>query len=940
MGEKLVIGPINQGIRTDRTQFVIDNDSFPILQNAYQWRGRIKRKRGTSLLNRLQRSVSVNGISLTGETVNLISALSLQSNSAIVPGTINIVGGTDGTTYTDPSSNGVLLATGGTGSGGSINYASGLLTITAGGSQSLTGTISYYPVLPVMGLEDLYTGDADFLKNISFDTTYAYTIPNTSPYTPYSVSFYKNPTGGTINGIAYNAKTTWTPVTWNGQTYQQFWSVNYNSGFWETNGVTVPYSSTNIGMQFKPIATVTYVSATELTITITEASQTLVIGDWVFINEVTGTGNDTVNFQTGFVTASANAAGTTTLTVRFPYATIGNNVYAGGILQYLTNRSDTTKDCIRWYDGDPTAGTPPDPSSTFGWVNFCPPISQASFSIGDLPQRQYYLVGAKLIFPFKDRIIFFGAVVQSSQGSPIYLQDTIVYSQNGTPYYTASFPATAGAGSITSASTEFTPMLTPGFNPASASSVPQIATPNAYFADVTGFGGFQTVGVDQPITTVSSNEDVLIVGFSFMQTRMTYTGNDIIPFNFYVINSELGSGSTFSAINMDRGVMTRGKRGYIITSQTGTQRVDLQIPDEVFEMPLNNNNSERVSSQRDFINEWVYFTTSNNQNDYDFPNQTLQYNYRDDSWGIFYESYTTYGTFRKSTGYTWATIGSIFPTWASWNTPWNAGDSTILQPIVIGGNAQGFVMCRDEGTSEGTSVYIKSISGSVITSPNHMLNEGDYIIISGALGTVGNEINNKVFSIQSPDDNSFTLNPNISGGLTYLGSGLITRCYVPFIQTKQFPLAWADARKTRLGPQQYLLSRTASGEITLLIFLSQDENTAYNTFTGQNPQLPYLKYNNVEGVVNSGSIYSTVLYTCPESTNLGLTPANVNLNTPTASSQQRIWHRINTSLIGDTVQVGFMLSDTQMRDEDRILQFAEIELHGIILDVQPSQLLC
>ena len=55
MGEKIVIGPINKGLRNDVTPFVIDNDSFPTLVNSYQWRSRIWRKRGTELLGRLTR---------------------------------------------------------------------------------------------------------------------------------------------------------------------------------------------------------------------------------------------------------------------------------------------------------------------------------------------------------------------------------------------------------------------------------------------------------------------------------------------------------------------------------------------------------------------------------------------------------------------------------------------------------------------------------------------------------------------------------------------------------------------------------------------------------------------------------------------------------------------------------------------------------------------
>jgi hypothetical protein len=62
---------------------------------------------------------------------------------------------------------------------------------------------------------------------------------------------------------------------------------------------------------------------------------------------------------------------------------------------------------------------------------------------------------------------------------------------------------------------------------------------------------------------------------------------------------------------------------------------------------------------------------------------------------------------------------------------------------------------------------------------------------------------------------------------------------------------------------------------------------------------------------------------------------------PTASqnNQGQIWHRQNTSLLGDTVQVGFTMSDAQMRDPTFSNQFVEIELHAMVIAVSPSQLL-
>jgi len=906
MSQKIVVGPFNKGLRNDRTAFVIDNDSFPTLINAYQWRGRVKRKRGTSLLGRLQRYIGTTD-----------GAGDLTVTIAPVPITEGIVSFTVSTdVFVDSGgASPVTLTTNSSGSA-TLDRTTGVLTITGSIANS---SVIYFPTLPVMGLEN-FAIKTEYDGTIGFDTKYSYNISPLDPYNITDISFYKNPGANPITLPGYVPKTTWTPTTWNGQDYQQFWTTNYQGAFWATNGINVPFSITNIGMQYNTITAVGGIVAGPpafATIT-TTTNHGLVIGDFVFINEIVGVTG--INFQTGYVTA---VPALNQITVEFPNATLGGAWASGGIVQYLTSRSDTTKDCLRWYDGDPTDGqVPPTFQTGKGWVNFAPPLifsTGNNLSIADLPVAEWYLVGARMIVPFKDRLLFIGPVVQTSAaGSQVYLQDTIIYSQDGTPFYTASFP-----GDATLASTVFNPLLVP---------TNQTATASAYFEDVTGFGGFISAGLDEPIITTSTNEDVLILGFTKTQVRFIYTGNDILPFNFFVINSELGSGSTFSAINMDQGVLTRGGRGFTMSSQVETQRIDLEIPDEAFEISLVNNGAERFTAQRDFINEWVYFTYPVNGISYKFPNQTLQFNYRDNSWALFYENYTTYGSFRPKTGYTWATIGNKYATWRQWNQPWNAGSSTLLQPKVIAGNQQGFILFRDQGTNEGNSLYIQNISGSTITSPNHCLNEGDFIFINGALGTVGTLVNGKVFSVANVTTNTFVLNPTIASG-TYLGGGLIQRAYIPLIQTKQFPAAWDMGRKTRLGPQQYLLSKTANSQMTLLIFLSQNDESPYN----YGPIVPDPASD------NNTLIYSTVLYTCPESSNLGLTPANTNLNMVTANNQQQIWHRVNTSLIGDTVQIGFTLSDLQMRTLDDeglpISQFAEIEIHGMILDVSPSMLL-
>lgn len=949
MGEKIVVGPVSKGFRNDVTAFNIDNDSFPTLQNAYQWRGRIKRKRGTSRLGRLIRYFNSNDIEfnsgsatqvLTSGNGNLITGFSgsgIQVNSQIVPGFVTIVDTISAISYTDPSLDGTLSPS------GSINYGTGAITIAAAAGNTVRASFNYYPMLPVMGLEDLLLDPTSNTGLLGFDTTYSYNVSPSSPYTVHAINFYKNLETGTY--VGYIQKTLWTSFIWNGADYQQFWSTNYQGAFWTFNGIKYPFVTTNIGMQYKKVTGVTIDSAgPPATATLTITAHGLVVGDFLFLNQF-GTSLTGINFQTCYVIAVPTVD---SVQVELPIGKLGGTFTSAGIAQYLTNNADETKDCIKWYDGSPvTSANPPVFETGNGWVNFCPPLSNLSYSISDLPSAQYYLVGAKVIIPFKDRLLFVGPVVQtalavdsSSDSSQVYLQDTVIYSQNGTPYYTASFDSTTKP---LSPATVYEPILVP---------VNQTAQPVSFWEDQTGLGGFIAAGFSTEINTVSANEDVLIMGFGDRQALFAYTGNDILPFQFFVVNSELGSGATFSSINLDRGVMTVGSRGFIITSQTESKRFDLDIPDQVFQIELTNNGARRICAARDFVNEWIYFTyESAETNSFSFPTQTLQYNYRDQSWALFNESYTTYGLFRKLTGFTWDTIGSIYPTWDEWNDPWDSGTSTLLQPEVIAGNAQGFLVIRADGTGEAPSVAIGGMSFNLvgtkitvnITSVNHCLNEGDYIVITGALGTVASLVNGKVFSVSSAvTADSFNLNPQIANGsYTYLGNGLITRMYIPLIQSKQFPVAWGIGRKTRLGPQQYLLSTTANSQITLLIFLSQDAATAYNAgaIVPDTDPDPF----------NNGLIYSTVLYTCPESTNLGLTPANTNLQMlvnpgPTAGSggtsgSKQIWHRVNTSLIGDTVQVGFTMSDEQMRDPNLVFQFSEIEIHSMILDVNQSSLL-
>ena len=409
MGEKIIVGPFTRGLKNDVIPVYINNESFPTIINGYQWRGRAKRKRGTSLLGRLKRFFnSTSGSYNSGTTTfaldgagagNLLvnASWTLEANGNIIPTSVTITIGAN--VYTDPNADGTLTGP----NPGTINYATGDISIPLEAGNAASAVFNYNPDLPVMALEDFVTTSSQFPGTIAFDTVYSYNILPTFPYNIYDVSFYKNPPTGTY--VGYTQKAVVTPTSWNGQDYQQFWTVNYQGALWATNGITIPFTTTNIGMQFKRIGGIgVFIIAAGPPAIVqieTTTEHGLIVGDFIFINEIVG--NTGINFQTGYVTGVFSAF---IVTVEFPDATIGGAYVSDGIVQYLTSRAnpdtdglDPTRDCIKWYDGDPTNGnaTTPVLNGQLGWVNFMPPLSQSNFSIADLPPLQYYLVGARMI---------------------------------------------------------------------------------------------------------------------------------------------------------------------------------------------------------------------------------------------------------------------------------------------------------------------------------------------------------------------------------------------------------------------------------------------------------------------------------------------------------------------------------------------------------------
>lgn len=213
------------GLVQEREEFLIPDDAYPTLQNAYVWRERILRKRGYQLLGRLERSVSgvLGNTDGSGNFLGNINALlGLEATATLVPGGFTAVVGAN--TYTEPSPpDGSLLVNAVPAPPGSfINWATGQLGLVTGlAATAVNVTQRYYPGLPVMGIrqrEQQGLNDA----TVFFDQRYAYI------YNSVTNRFQEF-----IAGTTWNARAA--PVT----ATDFFWSTNY----W-VSSLTIPGTAT------------------------------------------------------------------------------------------------------------------------------------------------------------------------------------------------------------------------------------------------------------------------------------------------------------------------------------------------------------------------------------------------------------------------------------------------------------------------------------------------------------------------------------------------------------------------------------------------------------------------------------------------------------------------------------------------------------------------
>src|SRR5208337_2759281 len=371
----------------------------------------------------------------------------------------------------------------------------------------------------------------------------------------------------------------------------------------------------------------------------------------------------------------------------------------------------------------------------------------------------------------------------------------------------------------------------------------QVGSPidtNAWRTDIFGRGGFIDAPTNEMITGCTFLNNTLIVFFEDTTWQLRYVGEYGLPFIWERIASDLGSDSTFSPVLFNRNILAIGDKAIISADSNTVNRIDINIPDQIFSFQNENNGPERVQGIRDYQKELVFWnyadaqTQSQTNAAITFPNKVLVYNYRNDTWAIFRDSVTAFGTFQLSVDVTWDSQ-SIF--WADDSVTWDDVDNEASFPRIVSGNQQGFIhyygyTFPDEPSLTITGFIYNATTGiTQLTINDHNLLKGEIIYItnmqfvdSSTLAPITTNLSNQFFQVLQVNNAntitlaswSFQLQEYIGSFTTtflgftpanaiYIGGGQATLFSPPYIQTKDFNPYQMTGLQTKLSYIDFLM---------------------------------------------------------------------------------------------------------------------------------------
>lgn len=515
------------------------------------------------------------------------------------------------------------------------------------------------------------------------------------------------------------------------------------------------------------------------------------------------------------------------------------------------------------------------------WVDFFPAIINPGVNDWSKIDATNYLVNWLSMLPFRGRMVTFNTWEGPDAANALHYPNRIRWSTIGNPF----IPFSAGP-------------------PAKGS----------WRSDIRGQGGFLDIPTSEDIIAIGFVRDNLVIYCERSTWQLRYTGRSIAPFQIERVNSELGAESPFSAVQFDTSLLGIGDKGVVECDSYKSERIDVKIPDLVFEFNSLNNGVFRVHGIRDFVNRLAYWTfpyypAYPSQINAVFPNERLVYNYENDSWAIFNDSLTTIGTYQVQSSRTW--LNTTIP-WIECDFPWI--EEINEDPVIVGGNQQGFIEKLDELTTNDISLSIQNITNGsttvILTIPNHNMSQGFVVEIVGILSTDPfSVLNTGVYGISIVDSNNVeirtynTTTDQFSDVVSaivgnYQGIGYVAIRDNFSITSKKFNFL-DEGNSIQLGFIDILMEATeqnSPGAISLFVYLDYDDSSVSNI-------LP-------DNLINNGSTIDA-----PDTFFNSIIPTNQNSLSNIEGS--KFWQRIFCSTRANFITLQYTFSNAQMAGDEQ-----------------------
>lgn len=812
--DKFLIAPLNSGVHDNVKPWLIPDDAFQLLRNAYVFRGRVRKRFGARLMKSTTTPTDGYESLVSRLRIRVATTDGAGAASGTVPGSKFQVGQmfSIGDQIYTVNAAGVPANMLNTGAGtGTYNTTTGAYVFAG---AAATTAVYFYPADPVMGLVNYEQTAINREQLIGFDTQFAYQFTSA---------------GWIRLGDA----------VWTGSNSDYFWATNWLGDerdeiylfvtnytdtdrikYWDGANWTQNTAGTQVG--FSPV--LDNLSRLHSARIILPFHDRLIALNT--LENVEGTSVGTTTAATGNFSGVVGAG---------PWS-LGQNFLIGNFLFTIASTA---------------AGA--QAMTVTGLLGIAtPPTATFDVTTGTLTVTGNGNNG--------DTTIYF---LSNSGGTQERFTNRCRYSWNGVP------------------------VAQQGTDPNSAQA----------WLDLPGFGSYLDASTNEAIITAQFLYDRLIVYFERSTWELVYTGNEIAPFRWQKINTELGAESTFSQVSFDKVVLGIGNVGIHACNGSNVDRIDNNIPDLVFELHNLNNGLERVNGIRDYFAEMVYWAipTFTRDTAKPFNNKVLTYNYKTGSWGINDDSITCFGFYQPSTSVAqvWQDIKR---TWAESQYPWASPSLQGEFRNVVAGNQEGYVFIVDTDKSTNcsalqiTDIDIGATEVS-ITCYNHNLDvgldgEGDYIYIESVQGVNG--LNEKVFAVEDViDENTFTIVPEdistVTG--TYTGGGVIERVSAMNIITKQYNFYTAQGRNSSINKVDFLVDKTSNGQVTVDFFASSS-NLSLRGF----------------GIQNGSIIGNSKLDTSPYS------------YSEIENYQERLWHPVYPMVNGECIQFRIYLDDDQLKN--------------------------